>query len=80
MGTQPRAGGTTDLEFDLVSVIYHSLQGMQAAGVYADDAVATGDDELAGFFQAMQQESRQRAEHAKQLLGQRLPQAGATKG
>jgi len=78
MGTQPRAGGTTDLEFDLVSVIYHSLQGMQAAGVYADDAVATGDDELAGFFQAMQQESRQRAEHAKQLLGQRLQRAGTT--
>ena len=78
MATQSRAVGTTDLEFDLVSVIYHSLQGMQAAGVYADDAVTVGDDELARFFHEMQQESRQRAEHAKRLLGQHLKSAGAT--
>jgi hypothetical protein len=78
MTSQSRSGGTTDVEFDLVSVIYHSLQGMQAAGVYADDAVAVGDDELARFFHEMQQESRQRAGQAKQLLGQRIQQAGTT--
>ena len=77
MPTPSRSVGTTDLEFDLISVIYHSLQAMQAAGVYADDAVSVGDDELAGLFQTMQQESRQRAEQAKQLLGQRLRQGGA---
>ena len=42
--------GTRDEHFDLVSVLYHALQGADACGRYAADAEAAGDERLAAFF------------------------------
>ena len=64
--------GTSDSTYDLVSVLYHALQGAEMYEVYAADADESGDEELSRFFDQISQEERQRAERAKQLLAQRL--------
>jgi hypothetical protein len=64
--------GTRDTVYDLVSIIYHALQGAETYGMYVTDAEEVGDTELAKFFQKVQDEERRRADHAKQFLGARL--------
>ena len=62
--------GTSNPEYNLISVLYHALQGAELYEKYARDA--GGDQDLAGFFREVQQQERQRAERAKQLLATRL--------
>ncbi len=79
---RPRAGGghdqgqaqpgVPDVEYDLISLIYHNLEGVQASGRYASDAVEAGDDELAQLFRDAQQSYLAQADHARQLLRQRI--------
>ncbi|MGK2286792.1 hypothetical protein [Pedomonas sp. V897] len=64
--------GTSDSTYDLVSVLYHALQGAEMYEVYAADAEESGDSDLARFFDQISQEERQRADRAKSLLAQRL--------
>ncbi|MDP9378931.1 MAG: hypothetical protein M3Q29_02060 [Chloroflexota bacterium] len=68
----PTAGnaltGTRDPVYDLVSVLYHALQGAETNAVYADDALFGGDAELVDFFAEVQSQDRARAERAKTLL------------
>jgi len=64
--------GTRDVTYDLISVIYHALQGGETTQTYIRDAETTGDQELAGFFQKVKQQSQQLAARAKELLAQRL--------
>lgn len=64
--------GTSDVAYDLISILYHTLQGAQTAETYLKDAEARGDQELAGFLREVQQQDRQRAERAKQLLTRRM--------
>ena len=66
--------GTNNATYNLVSVLYHSLQGEDLYEKYANDA--GGDQDLASFFREVQQQERQRADRAKQLLAQRLQQGG----
>lgn len=60
--------GTSDVVYNLVSVLYHALQGAEITTAYADDADFTGDEELAAFFAAVQAQDIERAERAKALL------------
>lgn len=71
-----RTSGTRDITYDLVSVIYHALQGAETYGVYIQDAEEEGDQELATFFREVQQHNRDAAERAKGLLANRLGQSG----
>jgi rubrerythrin len=64
--------GTRDTVYDLVSIIYHALQGAETYGMYVTDAEEVGDTELAKFFQEVQDEERRRADRAKQFLAARL--------
>ncbi|HZA76339.1 MAG TPA: hypothetical protein VE623_08110 [Acidimicrobiales bacterium] len=64
--------GTPDEQYDLVSVLYHALQGGETSQRYIDDARKAGDDELATFLGQVQAEDRDRAERAKRLLATRL--------
>ncbi len=64
--------GTTDEHYNLVSVLYHALEGGSLYDKYISDAEQSGDQDLAQFFKDVQQEERQRAERAKKLLGERL--------
>jgi rubrerythrin len=64
--------GTKDATYNLVSVLYHALQGADLYEQYANDA--GGDQDLASFFREAQQQEKQRADRAKQLLAKRLQQ------
>jgi hypothetical protein len=64
--------GTKDATYNLVSVLYHALQGAETYAQYAGDAGS--DQDLTNFFREVQQQEQQRADRAKQLLAQRLQQ------
>jgi len=64
-----RATGTRDEQYNLVSVLYHALHGAENCEVYAADAEASGDADLAAFFRNAQATQRQLAEQAKERLG-----------
>lgn len=70
--------GTRDTTYDLISVIYHALQGAQTYQIYADDAERSGDREAAAFFREALEASRHLADHGKQLLGQRVSQGSGS--
>ncbi len=64
-----RSTGTKDEHYNLVSVLYHALQGAETCERYALDAEANGDERLVGFFRETQTLYAQAAERAKGLLG-----------
>ena len=66
--------GTSNPTYNLVSVLYHALQGAENYEKYASDAGS--DQDLANFFKEIQQQEKQRADRAKQLLATRLQQGG----
>jgi hypothetical protein len=68
--------GTRDVTYDLISVIYHALQGAETYQMYEQDAQQAGDQEAAALFHEAHQSSRQWADRAKSLLGQRMSQSG----
>ena len=55
-GTQKgeRTTGTPDEQYNLVSVLYHSLKGAQIYAQYTKDAEEAGDTELASFLRDVQ--------------------------
>ena len=61
--------GTRDEHYNLVSVLYHALQGADNCDHYALDAEAAGDERLAAFFREAQGGQMLLAERAKELLG-----------
>jgi rubrerythrin len=65
------ATGISNARYNLVSVLYHSLEGGATYDKYIEDAENEGDQELADFFRQVQQEDAQRAQQAKSLLDQR---------
>jgi hypothetical protein len=69
MNPEERATGTRDEEYNLVSVLYHALHGAENCQVYATDAEATGDADLAAFFRNAQAMQGRLAEQAKERLG-----------
>ena len=69
MGKQ--VSGITDVSYDLISVIYHALQGAENYTVYARDAEAAGESEIAQFLNQLVGEERLRAERTKELLKKR---------
>ncbi len=56
--------------YNLVSVLYHSLQAAETCQQYISDA--SDDTELSQFFRDVQDESSELAERAKVLLRERL--------
>jgi len=66
-GTQGDTG-TRDIVYNLVSTIYHTLQGAETEATYIKDAEQEGDQELVKFFTEIKQENQRRADRAKQLL------------
>ena len=72
--------GTRDVTYDLISVIYHALQGAETYQMYEQDAQQEGVHEAASLFHEAHQSSRQWADRAKTLLGQRMSQGGGQGG
>ncbi|MFP2895461.1 hypothetical protein [Corallococcus sp. 4LFB] len=72
--------GTRDEHHDLISTLYHLLKGASVSEQYLRDAEAAGDQELAQLFRDWQDEQRNLAERAKNLLGARMVNAQAGTG
>jgi rubrerythrin len=68
--------GTRDVTYNLVSIIYHALQGAETYHTYIRDAQEDGDDELAKFFREAAEQNEQLASRAEKLLAQRLTAGG----
>jgi hypothetical protein len=45
-----------DEHYDIVSVLYHSLQGASTCNTYIEDAEQSGDKELGQFFREAQEQ------------------------
>lgn len=67
--------GTKNEQYDLISVVQHTLEGAVTYEQYVEDAKAAGDNELANFFEELKSNNCQMAEKAKQLLKSRLNQS-----
>lgn len=62
------ATGTDNVTFNLVSVLYHTLQEAETMAKYIRDAEASNDEKIVGFFRDLHEEDQRRAERAKGLL------------
>ena len=62
--------GFTDVEFDLISVQYHSLKAGHDYGQYVRDAENAGLDDVAGFFREVMQQDSDRAKRCHEFLRQ----------
>jgi hypothetical protein len=64
--------GETDENYNLISVLYHALQGAETISQYLRDAQQADDEELVAFFEETKTAYIERANEAKQLLVTRL--------
>ena len=69
MDVGERITGTRDEHYNLISILYHALHGVENCEIYAVDAEAAGDERLAAFFRVAQAAQAETAERAKELLG-----------
>jgi rubrerythrin len=75
MSNEEKATNTSNAYFNLVSVLYHALEGARTYAIYVRDAQNAGDQEMAQFFSQRQQEEVNCADRAKQLLSSRITAA-----
>ena len=66
--------GTSDLTYNLVSILYHALQGAETYDQYIQDAEGSGDQDLASFFREVKERNKQTADAAKRQLARHLNQ------
>ena len=64
--------GTRDETYNIISIVYHALQGAETCEKYLRDA--SGDDELRSFIEEAQRLQVQLADRGKQLLSGKLQQ------
>ena len=67
--------GTRDDTYDVISVVYHALQGAENCEIYADDAE---DEQLRSFFQQACDQQRHLADQGKRVLQQCLQKDGGS--
>jgi len=72
--------GTRDVTFDLVSIMYHALQGAETIDKYVGDADQGVNDELAQFFRETKEEYGRRADKAKELLAREMSNSRSAAG
>jgi ABC-type oligopeptide transport system substrate-binding subunit len=74
---QGQSTGISNLQYNLVSVAYHNLEGAQTYQQYAQDAQQNGDQEAAQFFEQARQQAASTGQRALQLLAQRAGQSSS---
>jgi len=62
--------GTSNTEYNLVSILYHSLEEAATCEKYISDA--GNDQDIQQFLRDVQNEDRRRADRAKELLKNRM--------
>jgi hypothetical protein len=72
---QGSATGVSDPIYNLISVVYHALQGAETYQKYEQDA--QGDQHLAQFFRQACEEEKRRAQQGRELLAQTLQRQGS---
>ena len=72
--------GIQDKSYDLISILYHALQGAETSEQYLQDAEEAGDQELVAFFKEIVDQDRDRAARAKVLLRDRIARFRAKDG
>jgi hypothetical protein len=72
MATSEHTTGTRDEQYNVISILYHALQGAETCATYLQDAEQAGDQDLVQFFRDVQGTYRQLAARGKTLLRQRL--------
>lgn len=77
MAGEEQQTGTRDEHYNLISALYHLLEGAATCEQYIRDAQEAGDQELVQFFQDWQEEQRNLSERAKNLLGSKMLNAKA---
>lgn len=77
---QGKTGSTSDTVYNLISVMYHTLQGCQTYEKYAQDAEQAGEQQIAQFFRDAGREFERCAQRGQQLLAQCLQQGSSTQG
>lgn len=75
MTATERVTGTRDENYNLISVLYHTLQEVETLQQYIDDAKQAGDDDAAELFHKLQDDDQQCAGQVKKLLADRLRKA-----
>lgn len=61
-----------DKDYDLVSTLYHALQGIETTDVYIEDAQKDGDEATRNFLEDTQKKYREISARAKELLAARI--------
>lgn len=61
-----------DEHYDIVSTLYHALQGAEQMSQYIKDAEKDKDQEVIDFFHEVQDRNRTIADKAKKLLAKRV--------
>ena len=59
---------TMDKDYNLISVLYHALQGAETTSQYAQDAQTEGAPQVAEFMRQVQEQYNRIAQQAKELL------------
>ena len=67
-----REAAMKDEHYDLISVLYHALQGDETLSRYIEDADSSGDSDLAEHFREIQESYREIARQTKDLLRAKL--------
>lgn len=62
--------GFNDVEYDLISLQYHSLKSGHDYGQYVRDAKNAGLDDIASFFEEVMSQDSARAQRCQELLTQ----------
>ena len=68
--TDQQATGTPDPTYNVISVVYHALQGAETIQKYLDDQGT--DDDLRSYFEQVQKGYQRAADQGKQLLVSRI--------
>lgn len=61
-----------DKDFDLVSTLYHALQGAELSLQYRQDAESSGDKECQELFDEVAGHYKEMADKAKSVLKEKL--------
>ena len=62
------ATGISNARYNLVSVLYHALEGGATYDKYIEDAENEGDQELVEFFNGILENNLRAAQRAKEML------------
>ena len=68
---------TSNVYYDLVSVLYHALQSAQTSAAYIQDAEQAGQQQVVMFFRQLQQDANSQAEQAREQAEQAREAAAA---